>query len=424
VADAALKIILTEEGGTPQQPQLPAAASSATPPIQAGHLPQPSMPQGVPATPVSAGVPASRAGGPAASSSDAVQIASGFADKLLHSLGLGPLADAFKAVSGAVSQFAGLLSRGGSSSRSPSTPGATAAGRIAGPPVIPPATPATIAAAGPDGIPWATVVPRANAGSTGIPAGLATAGPAARAVPAVAGATMSPAAAGPATSGASSSGLAGIVTAAGPVAIGLAAVAAVATAAVVAVKMFASTVKDQAQKLEGYSGAVAGATAMSEIRQELAMFRRGARIGPDIARWESIRGRFEERLADVGTELLNVVLKFANQFEGEAETAIELLGLAIKAIDGSGDFLKTLPGILSPTLGAYEVLKKMFGFMQDEARREPADDPMWEQFDQILSTRLAWKPPRDNAPRRLPADPRAPDPRLNATRARLAAGDA
>lgn len=207
-----------------------------------------------------------------------------------------------------------------------------------------------------------------------------------------------------------------LAAAAGPVGIAFTAVAGAATAAVVGFKMFTGMIKEQAQKLEGYSAAVAGAVAQSEIRQELATFRRAQRIGPDVAKWELLRGKMDEKLTDIGTEILKQIMEWANKWGPQIESALGLLGLVPPAIEMQGNILQAIYEALTFDIGgamtdfqeASEGFKKLKKAIEDYIKDKKDDDLndwAWGQFDQILQTRQAWDRQHNVAPQRRPLAP-------------------
>ena len=186
--------------------------------------------------------------------------------------------------------------------------------------------------------------------------------------------------------------------------IAVAAIATAASLAVMGLKAFGKTVEEEARKLALYSGEVAGARAETEIRELHATLRRAQRIGPDVARWESMRGQFAEKTMDVQTELLNVVLTLANDFEASAR-------LGIDALEATATFLKTYETPIStvlqlmiaanaPLASIVNNVIKLVGFEEDKEKKDDA----WQQFDQILTWGRA-------APFRQPANPAQQAPR-------------
>ena len=207
---------------------------------------------------------------------------------------------------------------------------------------------------------------------------------------------------GPAAAAASAGPmLAKLAVAAGPAGIAVAAVAAAATAAVVGIKMFGNTIEEQAKKLGQFSGAVARSQAESEIRMLFSTLRRTERIGPDVAKWESLRGQFDEKFADIGTELLSILLKFANEFEESAKVGLKTLELIAKGLEKATPYIVgalkhgTTIGIIA------QILQKIYG-NQEEEKEDKRKDFGWDEFEQIGPTRMAWTPPAANAPRRGP----------------------
>ena len=253
---------------------------------------------------------------------------------------------------------------------------------VTAPVATPPLPPAS---AVPPPLPSAVPPPLPSAAS-------AVAGPAAAAVPSA-----------PAT--AAAAGLSKLAAIAGPVGIAVAAIGTVAAVAVVGLKMFGKMIEEEAKKLSLYSGAVAGAVAETEIRELHATLRRTERIGPDVARWESMRGKFSERMMDVNTELLNVVLKFANHFEPLADDALVLLEVIAAAGKMYGTGIAAGLAAMTGAAGSLAVISanaKRLREMKEEERDKTGEG--WGQFDQIL-------PWGRGAPFRQPQNPAQRGPR-------------
>jgi hypothetical protein len=257
------------------------------------------------------------------------------------------------------------------------------------PSAVPPPLPAATSAVPP---PLPSAVPPPLPAATGAVAGTAakavtTAGPAAAAVPA-------------APAAAAAAGLGKLAAIAGPVGIAVAAIGTVAAVAVVGLKMFGKMVEEEAKKLALYSGAVAGAVAETEIRELQATLRRTERIGPDVANWETMRGKFSERMMDVNTEILNVVLKFANHFEPVAENALAVLEMIAAAGQLYGNGIAAGLAAMTSTgsfLASIAANAKKLREMKEEERDRPGE--MWGEFDQILTWGKAapFRQPQNNA---------------------------
>lgn len=80
-------------------------------------------------------------------------------------------------------------------------------------------------------------------------------------------------------------------------------------AAAAAVAGFAAFVARQTQELVGFSDVVAAAAARTEVRRELALLRRGERIGPELARAEDLRSRVTTAITNSITELQVALLR-------------------------------------------------------------------------------------------------------------------
>lgn len=209
-----------------------------------------------------------------------------------------------------------------------------------------------------------------------------------------AGAAAGPAAAGGAgAAGQAAGGLAAVSAVAGPLAIAFAAMTAAVVAGGAAVKKLVDVMAAEADRLSGLSADVAGATARSGLRAELADIRRAGRIGPDLAKFEDLRGRGMEKLADIQTELLKIVLQFVTAAEPAINVGIQQLsviaaGMAVLS-DAMLSQLEAAQGNLAAlTLNADELKnirrlqKELVKFARMDHEDELADgrDPFMEAF--------------------------------------------
>lgn len=124
------------------------------------------------------------------------------------------------------------------------------------------------------------------------------------------------------------------------------AIAAAFGAAIVAVKGFTSVVQSQVEMLAGFSGEVAVAQAETQLRRQMARFRRGQRIGSELASAENIRSRFETALFDVNTEILGIVLRIFRLMEPVLEPLLAGLEVLIELPDRLASELKGMAKLL------------------------------------------------------------------------------
>jgi hypothetical protein len=154
-------------------------------------------------------------------------------------------------------------------------------------------------------------------------------GPAA--VPKSPTATPGPAAApvtGPPAGGATAAqGLASLAKIAGPAAIAVAGLATAVAAGAMVVKGVFDALNNQVKQLEGVSADVSVATSITDMRREMADIRRAEKIGPDIARFENIRSKFEDKAADLWTEVLKVLVKLFETVEPAIELTTDGIGV-------------------------------------------------------------------------------------------------
>ncbi len=170
--------------------------------------------------------------------------------------------------------------------------------------------------------------------------------------------------------------------------------------------MFGKTVEEEARKLALYSGEVAGARAETEIRELQATLRRTERIGPDVAKWESMRGQFAEKSMDVQTELLNVALKFANTFEPMARLSLQALEKLASGVEVAAPAIGVGLQAMLPLPTLVNIAARLLKIKEDEKDK---DGFGWDDFNQILPTRQAQNP-NPQAPRapRRPLRPNIP----------------
>ncbi len=167
----------------------------------------------------------------------------------------------------------------------------------------------------------------------------------------------------------------------------MAAVAAGFGVAAIAVTKFAQVIESQTSKLAGFSGPLAAAQARTEIGRELALLRRAQRIGPGLAAAERLRFRFENTMTDLGTEILQVMLRILE----ELRPVIEFVITGMKAVTGFlekyGDEIgAALPIILaqiSPMAAGVLLISRLF---QDEVERREDDEDLifTQQFLDLL----------------------------------------
>lgn len=195
-----------------------------------------------------------------------------------------------------------------------------------------------------------------------------------------------------AASGATAGSLSSLAAAAGPAAIAVAALAGAVVAGAVVVRRTIDMLSREADRLSAYSGEVAGATAMSDIRAELADIRRAERIGPNLARFEELRGEAMEKLADIGTEVLDQVLRLVVMLEPAIRVGIASGDMVAAGIPVMLDSLQSIAAAQAGNLAALGMtneelanLKRLNAEIAKFARlewdeRNTGDDPFLEGF--------------------------------------------
>jgi hypothetical protein len=162
--------------------------------------------------------------------------------------------------------------------------------------------------------------------------------------------------------------------------------AVVATAAVTGVKMFGDMIRRQAEQLEGYSPDISVATSLNEIKRDMAMFRRADIIGPQVARWESLRGDVSERLTDINTAILEAILDTAERYKPLTDLAMGLLDKIADNAGGIGTLVEILLNSQVPPL--LRAINFAVGRMDARQEQQQEIDPFLLELERILPNRL------------------------------------
>jgi hypothetical protein len=220
-------------------------------------------------------------------------------------------------------------------------------------------------------------------------------------------------AAGPSAAAASTStaaSLAGLAAAAAPAAVAVGALVSAVVAGAAVVRRTIDVLEREADRLSAYSGEVAGATAMSDIRAELADIRRAERIGPNLARFEDLRGQAMEKLADIGTEVLDQVLRLVVMLEPAIRAGIASGSVVAASVPVMSDALLSILaaqagnaaalGLTNEELANLKRLnKEILNFARLEWEdRNTGDDPFLAEFLDEFGLGEAKKPMRRRAP--------------------------
>lgn len=128
-------------------------------------------------------------------------------------------------------------------------------------------------------------------------------------------------------------GLAAVASAAGPLAVAIGAAAVAAGAGAAALKSAFDAINNATQEAANYSGEVATALSMTEVRRELAGIQRADKIGPELARFENMRAKLEDKGQELWTEILAVLVKLANA----AEPIFDVVGNGIDVLTASAE---------------------------------------------------------------------------------------
>lgn len=117
------------------------------------------------------------------------------------------------------------------------------------------------------------------------------------------------------------------------------------------------------------------AEAETQLRREMASMRRAERIGPELASAERMRSRFEEKMADVQTELLKIALRIFEEFGPALNGALKVLEVVADWLSRIGDVIIRLMPLarrIAPALGVAGPL--IIRFLEEIAANTREDD--------------------------------------------------
>ena len=175
----------------------------------------------------------------------------------------------------------------------------------------------------------------------------------------------------------------------------MAATVAACAVAGIAVKKFADTIESQTDKLAGFSLALSAAQARTEISREAALRRRAERLGPQLASAEVLRRRFEDKLFDLGTEILDILLRLLATFEPIIDVTISAMGLVAKFLEQNAEAIRVVLGLMFPILNVLEVIADLIRrFMGEQADDEDVNDPFAEEFMNLFRRNAGQNPGR------------------------------
>ncbi|MCI0333546.1 MAG: hypothetical protein L0228_10025 [Planctomycetes bacterium] len=215
---------------------------------------------------------------------------------------------------------------------------------------------------------------------------------------AIQGAAKAAPVAGAAAGGAEAAGgVAALGAVAGPAAIAVAALTAAVAAGVVVIQKSWDVLAGEADRLSGLSGPLSAARAGSEVRSEMADLRRANELGPQLARFENTRGRLDEKLADIQTKILGVLLRWFEKAEPAIEAAIAAGDVVAASVPVIADTLEAqlafmTGGVVGAALDAFANAKERLANLQALQRelvrltkdqqddKELVNDPFMQAF--------------------------------------------
>lgn len=132
-----------------------------------------------------------------------------------------------------------------------------------------------------------------------------------------------------------------------------------------AVDAVIDSLNKQVEELSAYSEEVAEATAMSSLRKEMAMMDRAERIGPDLAKYEDIRSRIEQRKMQMETDVYSMWTKFIADLEPVIQIGLNFADLGIAVMNDLFEFM----GFVRDLLFNWEDLPSDLKDMKEAASR-------------------------------------------------------
>ena len=171
--------------------------------------------------------------------------------------------------------------------------------------------------------------------------------------------------------------------------------------AAVAAKTWASTVEKQVSDLKGLSAVVSQAAAETDLRRFFSRFRRAQAIGPGLARAEDVRARFEEKLFDLNTRILAILLRVSEKLEPVVEAVGDFL---------DGPWVKASLAVLEWFLASNaQALAALLGIELNTKKEEERDlklgDAFGQQFDAMVGSNPPFWPGGQQLPDLNPAAP-------------------
>ncbi len=179
--------------------------------------------------------------------------------------------------------------------------------------------------------------------------------------------------------------------------------------AVVAVKSLVSAFTSAVEQVKPYSAPVAAASAESEIREQFAILRRSESLGPQLANFERFRGKFEERMMEAWTKILEILLNIFDEIEPATKATLAMAAALPEIIEvfvhiggiaaGGGANLGAVIGqAIGVALAGGEsplqqmlnkVVEKFEAAMKDDDDPIPLNDPFFEELQKAFIAQAA-----------------------------------
>ena len=156
--------------------------------------------------------------------------------------------------------------------------------------------------------------------------------------------------------------------------------------AVQASKMLAQSMLAQSKELGSYSTDVAVVNGQNQIRMEMARLRRGNDIGKDVAHFEQTRGRIQEQMYDIQTQILKVAFRVFDDFGPALSGLLTVIENSVGKVDPekvagilqgllTGAIVGSFGTILGPPI--VKEIQKILGLLEEISKKDK-EPPMGE----------------------------------------------
>lgn len=176
----------------------------------------------------------------------------------------------------------------------------------------------------------------------------------------------------------------------GPVGIAVAATVGAFAVATIAVRKFASTIESEVDKLAGFSLPLSIAQSQTQISRERALIRRAQQIGPELAAAEKLRSKFETKLTDLNTRILEVLLDILDKLEPFFQFVLDRIDALTDLLnDAKAQAEIAMAGAINPAGAAILAIVKLLTREVEKREDDDPNDPFAEEFMKMFQPRDA-----------------------------------